>query len=243
MDVMEQMDAKISAFSKTDRLIYESIKKFPSVFSEESITSISDKTSFTKPALTRFAKKLGYSGFSEFQYAFHQALIEKKNNQNSETSAQAYGRLLKQVEESITEDQIRITVEHLKNASRVFLLGSNLSRIPADEMNIAMMVQPGIPASSPRIDEMPHTFKESDLIMIYSARQGTAFQNLMKNIRNSEKKPFMILVTCNSKHPLRHNFNEVIDLPSIPLSENTSVVLSDTFAFLMFNDIVTSRMK
>ena len=80
MNTLELMDASVSSFSKTDRQIYESIRKFPEEFATRSITDVSDNTRVTKPALTRFAKKLGFNGFAELQYQLAQDLKEMKEN-------------------------------------------------------------------------------------------------------------------------------------------------------------------
>ena len=42
MNTLELMDSKLSSFSKTDRSIYEMIKKFPADWAEGSITELSD---------------------------------------------------------------------------------------------------------------------------------------------------------------------------------------------------------
>ena len=55
-------------------------------------------------------------------------------------------------------------------------------------------------------------------------------------------KPYMLLVTTNSKHPLRHNFDEVIALPTANVATSNRTVLADTFAFLMFNDVLASLL-
>jgi hypothetical protein len=52
-----------------------------------------------------------------------------------------------------------------------------------------------------------------------------------------------VLVTTNSKHPLRKHFDEVFVLPTAKLSSGTRAVLSDTFAFLIFNDTLVSILE
>ena len=67
----------------------------------------------------------------------------------------------------------------------------------------------------------------------------------MKDLRKlpEEKRPYLVLVTANSKHPLRHNFNETIVLPCVSLASGSQVVYSDTFAFMMFNDFILRQMN
>ena len=72
MNIFELMDSKVSSFSKTDKAIYEQIKKFPEEFANSSLNVLCDSGSFTKSAMTRFAQKLGFAGYTEFQYQFQQ---------------------------------------------------------------------------------------------------------------------------------------------------------------------------
>ena len=69
MNLFEHMDAMASSFTKTDHYIYTQCKKFTTDFAEDSITMITQNHNISQPALTRFAKKLGFSGFNEFQFA------------------------------------------------------------------------------------------------------------------------------------------------------------------------------
>ena len=82
------------------------------------------------------------------------------------------------------------------------------------------------------------------MILVYSALSGSSYQSLMQTVRKSgENKPYMVLVTVNVKHPLRHNFDEVFVLPGSTMADSAGhTVLSDTFAFLMFNDILTKLL-
>ena len=51
-----------------------------------------------------------------------------------------------------------------------------------------------------------------------------------------------MLVTTNSKHPLRRNFDEIVVLSTAALGTAGRTILSDTFAFLMFNDILNEML-
>ena len=101
MNTIELMDGSVSSFSKTDRAIYEAIRKFPDTFATSSVTQLSLSAGFSKPALTRFAQRLGFSGFVEFQFQFAQDLEQARARTDAPTSAEVYGSLLKAVEERL----------------------------------------------------------------------------------------------------------------------------------------------
>lgn len=244
MNVIELMDSKITAFSKTDRRIYEAVKKFPKEFANQSITQISTTSGFTKPALTRFAQKLGFSGFLELQYQFQQDILNMESHNVAQSNAKVYGNLFLQVDANVNRQEIRQLIQKMKESDHVYILGTNLSRLPAEELNIALQFEEDIFALFPPHDVIPHRYKKNDMIIIYSANNGDYYRSLMRTLRDEDApKPYLLLITTNSKHPLRHNFDQCIVLPTSSLSDATNLVLSDTFAFLMFNDILTQNLK
>lgn len=245
MNIFELMDSRVSSFSRTDRFIYESIKKFPDQFAHDSLTSLCDNGAFTKSAMTRFAQKLGFAGFQEFQYQFQQDISSYKNNEIKKSNADIYSRILHQVSDTVDKQQIRNIIMKMKQAKRLYILGSNLSRIPAETLLIALSFNSDICASLPSADMLPYRFNDDDMIIVYSAASGSNHQPLMRSLRREgQGKPYMVLITVNAKHPLRHNFTETVVLPTATMSDSASpVILSDTFAFLMFNDILTAVLQ
>jgi len=244
MNIIELMDAKKSSFSKTDRKIYEGIKKFPNEFATDSITNLTNTSGVTKSALTRFAQKLGFSGFQELQFQFQTDLKSQNEIYKNKTHSEIYGSVLAQTEETADIHQIRQFIEKLKESHAIYILGTNLSRIPAVELHIALSFEKDMISILPHADMLPYNFHENDVLIIYSAISGSSHQELMKTLRKENKtKPYMVLITTNAKHPLRHNFDMIFSLPTASLADSTSnTVLSDTFAFLMFNDILTNEL-
>lgn len=239
MNIFELMDMQASSFSKTDRRIYEAIKKFPDSFAEQSITEISENSGFSKPALSRFAKKLDFGGFAEFQYQFSQELKTRKEVKTVSSNADIYGSLLKQTAESAAKDEIPALIEKMKEARQVYIFGSNLSRMPAEMLYITLQFEKEIVPVLPPNDVPPYVHSKENMYIVYSALSGDSHQNLMRELRkNKDDRPYLVLITTNSKHPLRHNFDTVIVLPSVSLASGNQIVFSDTFAFMMFNDML-----
>lgn len=242
MNTIELMDGSVSSFSKTDRAIYEAIRKFPDTFATSSVTQLSLSAGFSKPALTRFAQRLGFSGFVEFQFQFAQDLEQARARTDAPTSAEVYGSLLKAVEERLDRSQLRGLIDRMRTSRHTYLMGYNLSRIPAEELNIALQFHADIAASFPQNDVMQH-FMPDDLLIVYSAVGGDSYKGLLHEFKiGRNTKPYMVLVTTNSKHPLRRHFDEVIALPSATITSGSRTVLADTFAFLMFNDVLVALL-
>lgn len=234
------MDSKVSSFSKTDKVIYESVKKFPENFATDNLSVLCDHGAYTKSAMTRFAQKLGFAGFTEFQYQFQQDISAFKASSEKKTNAEIYGRILKQVSETVDKNTVLDLIRRSKEADRVFIIGTNLSRLPAEELQITFSFSDEINSQVPQPDLLPYRFRDTDMIIIYSAISGTSHQPLMRSLRQEgQGHPNMVLITTNAKHPLRHNFSDVIVLPTANMTDSVGhTTLADTFAFLMFNDII-----
>lgn len=244
MTVIELMDLKVSSFSKTDRRIYEQIKKFPHHFAYNSISEITEKGNLSKAALSRFAKKLGFNGYMEFQYQFCQELKDNSISKNKVNNADIYSGLLHEVVKTVTPEDLAFIAEKIRNSRRVVIFGTNLSRMAAEVLNISLQFEKNVISSLSQNDVPPVHFDSRDLYIFFSAIAGSSHQNLLKELnRNDSGKPYLILITTNSKHPLRHHFDSVFVLPSVSLAAGSSIVFSDTFAFMMFNDLLVSYMK
>ena len=242
MNAIDSMNANVSSFSKTDRRIYEAIRKFPENFASQSITEISESAGFTKPALTRFAKRIGFSGFAEFQYQFAQDLEEAKNA-DQPSNAEVYGKLLQTVDEALPDELIEGLVDRILAARSVYLYGTNLSALPAEELYIALQFEKQVISVLPQLDTTP-SFAADDLVIIYSAARGDAHRGFLSYLRREDiVAPHLLLVTTNGKHSLRHRFDEVVVLPTAPLAAGQRSILADTFSFLMFNDRLAEALE
>ena len=130
----------------------------------------------------------------------------------------------------------------MRASRHVYLMGYNLSRVPAEELNIALQFQDGISASYPQVD-VPQRFRTDDLLIVYSAVGGDSYKGLMHEFKiGRNTKPYMVLITTNPKHPLRRSFDETVLLPTATITAGSRTVLADTFAFLMFNDMLASML-
>lgn len=243
MNVIDLMDSKNASFSKTERNIYEGIKKFPEQFANSSITEISNHSGFTKASLTRFAKRLGFSGYVEFQFQFQTDLAHLTEEPQRNLS-DIYSFVLKQTEQSVDPSTLEYLKKLLKHARNVYLTGTNLCRLAAEELEIALKLVSEINVIHPSLDILPIHYKKDDIFILYSVLNGKYHAELVRSLKKEDiSRPHMILITPNPKHSLRHNFDDVIVLPSSKLSDKDSSAISDTFSFLMFNELLVQEIK
>ena len=84
MKLQEKISIYYTSLTNTERKICTVILDDPTVVSEHSIIDAAELCGTSKSAMLRFAKKLGYSGYSEFKYAVGESFIkEEKHNTDS----------------------------------------------------------------------------------------------------------------------------------------------------------------
>ena len=99
MNIFEEMELKKNQFTKTDHVVYAMIRKFPDEISSEKVNDLAISWNISQAALTRFAKKLGFTGFTEFQYYYRKALEEPEVTDKNGISQQ-YASVLSKIESS-----------------------------------------------------------------------------------------------------------------------------------------------
>ncbi|WP_370773202.1 MurR/RpiR family transcriptional regulator [Faecalibacillus intestinalis] len=243
MNIIDLIDSKSSSFSKTEQKIYQGIKKFPERFAFSSISDICNHTGFTKSSLTRFAQKLGFSGYVEFQYQFNNDFQEIKAKTQKRLS-DSYSFILKKTEDSVNKEVLISLANLIKRAKCTYVTGASLCRLAAEEFSIATRMISQIPINVPAVDCMPLHYNRDDLLIVYSVIEGGTHAKLCRGLKNNpDTCPHMVLITTNAKHPLRHNFHQVIVLPSINATSIDSSPITDTFAFMMFNELLVNELK
>ena len=243
MDIFTLMESKKNSFSKTDHLIYNSIRKFPDDYASLSINKIIERRDFSQPSLTRFAKKLGFSGFNEFQYQFRRDLFENPSRENGKSRPEIYADQLLLVARTLPDDVIDEIADRFMTSSCVYLFGTSLSRMPADFIVEAMRIIGVRNVQLLPADASAVPYRKEDLFLCFSAHSGRWCIDTVNKMAQSEERPYSILVTMSPKHPLRGKFDQVIAFPEAPSSGNARMILNDTMAFMMFTDLLLNSVS
>lgn len=247
MTIYETMDYMIPHYTKTDHEIYEFIKKFENLFINESINELVSNFPFSQAALTRFAKKLGFDGFSQFQY---QLRIDQKIKEDSliatpSLRSATYAKILEATEKNITNKEIEQLGNKILNADYLYTTGSNLSSLPAEYLKMGMRIfhLDNISFLSPDDFFIPAKNTKNNVILIYSAFSGRAYKEHLETLNNFKEQPYICLITMNPKHSLKKFANQVIILPETTMQDYGGKAITETLAFLMFNDMLFDYLK
>ena len=92
-------------------------------------------------------------------------------------------------------------------------------------------------------DLISKNYSSDDTLIIFSTYNGSIYQTLLKKICSypTNTKPYICLVTMNSKHKLRKYCNNTIVLPSVKQATANHEATLELAAFNMFTDILITK--
>ncbi len=239
MTIFELMDSMKNKYTKTDLQIYEFIKKFPNKFQSDPITDLVENFGFSQPSLTRFAKKLGFSGFNQFQYQ-----LQNDMNQPSlqtESRSQFYAKFLEMTESSINQKDLKKITMYITNADRIIFGGNHISSIPANYLDLSFKLLSTKATAILQEGQPSFPLRKNDVFLLFSSYTGKGFKNYPTKL--DSKGVHTILVTLTPKHPLRKEFEIVFVLPESQSIHNSKTVMTETFAYFMFIDLLLESLK
>ena len=214
MNLLEKIRQVSDELTPTDKKIAEAVVNNPDDFARLDTAVISAEYGFSQPALTRFAKKIGYSGYAEFKYDIARNKNALSDNADISTYASETSRLLQKTEQMFPPEKLKEIVTVLDRAQRIFVTGYHRSRASAELLNSAL-INYRYPSQMIPFDEvfkLDAFCRKADLLIVFSVSSGV-YGSLMKTLYESDRRPETMLVTCTKRHELTKYFDHVIILP------------------------------
>lgn len=245
MDVLDLMETKVSAFTKTDLAIYEYLKGDPEGFAHKSYDELVEDLGISPSSLIRFAKKLGYTGYAGLQYQLGIDLEKRAEHGREKTIGETYCDFILQEEKSIDQEALDHLAHLVLDASKVHCVGFHLSNLPARFLSVALRALHGVDADSPEYDYLMQQYRNDEIIILYSVRSGEQYREFLKRLAKlpDAERPCVALVTMNPKHVLRSYCNSVIMLPSAESVGRERIAVIDNMLYMMFNEMLLTKVK
>ena len=244
MDVLDLMETKVSAFTKTDLAIYEYLKADPEGFAHKGYDELVEDLGISPSSLIRFAKKLGYTGYAGLQYQLGIDLEKRAEHGREKTIGETYCDFILQEEKSIDQKALGHLARLVLGASKVHCVGFHLSNLPARFLSVALRALHGVDADSPEYDYLMQQYHSNETIILYSVRSGEQYREFLKSLVKSPdaERPYVTLVTMNPKHVLRSYCNSIIVLPSAESVGRERVAVIDNMLYMMFNEMLLTKV-
>jgi DNA-binding MurR/RpiR family transcriptional regulator len=244
MDVLDLMETRLSSFTKTDRAVYERLRKYPDEFAHESYDRLTSTLDVSPSALTRFAKKLGFAGYAELQYQLALDLEQRAQHGKQETVAEIFGSFLVQAERTLDRDALHDLAEHIVSARKVHCLGFNASSFAARFLWHSLRAIVAIDAENNDFDFADVIYHDDEVMVVFSVASGEWYRPMLQRIRKRDEahQPYIALITMNSKHSLRRLCDSVILLPTAGKVSAHHTAALESMLFTLFNDMLIAEL-
>ena len=245
MDVLDLIETKVSAFTKTDMAIYEYLKADPEGFARKGYDELVEDLGISPSSLIRFAKKLGYTGYASLQYQLGIDLAARNAKQREKTIGETYCDFLLQEEKSLDQAAMDELAGWIVEASRVYCMGFYLSNLTARFLSVGLRALYAVETENPEYDYVVRKYRRDELIILFSVRSGEQYRSFLRSLAKqpNDERPRVALVTMNPKHLLRSYCDSVIVLPSADIVGPERLAIIDNMLYMMFNEVLMTKVR
>ena len=143
-DIATIIDLHFEELTELEQEIARYFLQAETIQDDLSSQQVTQKLHISQAALTRFAKKCGFTGYREFIFQYqHQASKQDthshKHSPLTKRVLRSYSNLREQTQDLIDEAQLERVAQLIENAERVYFFGTGSSGLIAREMKLRFM--------------------------------------------------------------------------------------------------------
>lgn len=143
-DIATIIDLHFEELTELEQEIARYFLQVDTIMDDLSSQQVTQKLHVSQAALTRFAKKCGFTGYREFVFQYqHQANKQDthshKHSSLTKRVLRSYSNLREQTQDLIDEAQLERVAQLIENAERVYFFGTGSSGLIAREMKLRFM--------------------------------------------------------------------------------------------------------
>ena len=250
MNIIDLIQEQSSSYTKNEQEIAYYILNHPLDAGRFTIEKLAEETNTSKAALIRFAKKLGFSGYSEFKYALNRFLVsnnaEVSTNYHEDSPlaiTNIYIHTLQEFQNSITEEQVYSLAKRIKDSSKIRILGFSRSSFSAQQME-ARLLRIGIDSKSlndsVEITDTVNILQENDLVIAFSVSDNTKFyENCIRDIHQQGAQ--FAFITTNPALSFKDEADYNFALPHVT-HDNSFSFLDNQALFFVFIEVLLNAL-
>lgn len=223
MNFKEKISIFYTDLTTTEKRICANILKNPKIITEHSIVEAGNLCNTSKSAMLRFAKKLEYSGYSEFKYAIKeyyssQKDYPKKINDNTLASQIIlnFKKTVDQLANLNLDDKLKELSELIDKYQYVKALGIGNSSFCANQLVYSLYSYDKFfdaVTDDVQFSYLKNCLNENYLLIIFSVSGSpTTYLELLKEAK--KKNAYVVLITMNNETQLAKYSNMTFYLPS-----------------------------
>ena len=143
-DIATIIDLHFEELTELEQEIARYFLQVDTIVDDLSSQQVTQKLHVSQAALTRFAKKCGFTGYREFVFQYqHQASKQDthshKHSPLTKRVLRSYSIMREQTQDLIDEEQLERVAQLIENAERVYFFGTGSSGLIAREMKLRFM--------------------------------------------------------------------------------------------------------
>lgn len=221
MNPFDNMKLAVNKFTKSDKMIYDYImtNQYNSV--QQNIVNMAKSIGVSKSALLRFAKKIGYNGFSEFKYDLARAVhrggtdFEELKAERIDEITDIYKKALEFLSQTVTNQQLEAAAHAIAKTKKIKIFGLNITGLTAQYLRMRFS-KINIDAEAVTdymfIPEVAQQGNSEDL-HIYISTKGMDIL-MIDSIKSSNKHSQTMLITMNDQSKMSKYSNSMLVLPN-----------------------------
>lgn len=251
MNPIDLIQSRFDTFTKTEQTIALFILNNPDRFARHPIDSAVHDTGTSKPAMIRFAKKLGYKGYSEMRFDISRFLISTSYT-NPETPStddktisditSSYVKFIEQINTTLTIDEVSTLAKRIIDARRCEIFAINRTALPAQQLHMRGLkvgVSIHVCDQTPLMGDICEVFQSDDLIIIFTVRDNSKSYGRLVETLTTRNIP-IVLVTMTPTLPFADKCTQVISLP--PVFGGYAKFIDEQVIFFVFVEILLHEL-
>lgn len=234
-------------FTKTDKEISAYfINNAHDVITGMSAEQIARATGTSKAAISRFCKRIGYSGFSDFRFDLARALVSGNDSSNISEDVNPvvsitnlYSQYILQIQRSVNINELSEVARQIVSSKRIKIFAMNRtfnSALQFKQRLNRMGVDSEASSDNVTFGDIISIMNENDIGIVFTTTDNT--NTFAKHVKSMyERKCKLVVFTMNPNLSFKNKVDYYITLPRI--SKNTSMsFLDDQPIFMVFIEIM-----
>lgn len=251
MNPLDIIQKNFESFTKTEETIAVYILNNPYQFARNTIENTVTETNTSKPAMIRFAKKLGYNGYSEFKYDVAKFIISESFNENIEDKSNdpirhitdTYCQFINQLNDTLILADLDKLAQDIKKARKAKVLAINRTALSAKQLQLrALKIGIDIECISDSIamNDAVNTLNQEDICLIFTIKDnGKHYGSLVENLKQRNVKVAVITMTNNL--PFSKLCDHTILLPSV--NRGYAKFIDEQAIYFVFVEILLNQLS
>lgn len=235
MNLKERISIYYTSLTTTEKRIYTQIMDNPHIIIDHSIIEAGELCHTSKSAMLRFAKKLGYRGYSEFKYAIEEST--KKDYQQIPASVDnqtvlqqislSFALTIQAIGQLSFDENLKRLAAYIYQYPYIKAIGIGNSAFCAKQLVYSLYSHnqfiEGV-TDDVQFNYLENCLNNQYLLIIFSvSASSTTYNHLLKTAKSKGAKT--VLITMNNDSSINKLVDMIFTLPSNIASTSTSTVL------------------